>query len=253
MTRFRPMNLIGAIPILALILIWAWAAQAGIAPRALLPSPLDVARRATEMLADPEFRANIGVTLFRLVAGFAIGLAVGTVLALVAVSGAFTQTVINAFVRILAPLPKIALYPVMILILGFGHESKIALVAIEAAFPVYLATWQGMRNVDEKLVWAARAAGASRAHCLLRVMLPAAAPSVLTGARVAMIISCIVVFLSEMMSSTEGLGYVLIDAARNFRTVDMFVPIILISALGLILGAVFNLARKTLLVGYPQA
>lgn len=253
MTRFRPMNLIGAIPILALILIWAWAAQAGIAPRALLPSPLDVARRAAEMLADPEFRSNIGVTLFRLVTGFAIGLAVGTVLAIVAVSGVFTQTVVNAFVRILAPLPKIALYPVMILVLGFGHESKIALVAIEAAFPVYLATWQGMRNVDEKLVWAARAAGASAPHCLLRVMLPAAAPSVLTGARVAMIISCIVVFLSEMMSSTEGLGYVLIDAARNFRTVDMFVPIILISALGLILGAVFNLARKTLLVGYPQA
>lgn len=253
MSRLHPMNLIGAVPIIALLLVWAWAANAGIAPRALLPSPLDVARRAAEMLADPEFRINIGVTLFRLVSGFAIGLLVGTVLALIAVSGEFTQTLVNAFVRILAPLPKIALYPVMILVLGFGHESKIALVAIEAAFPVYLATWQGMRNVDEKLVWAARAAGASRLHCLLAVMLPAAAPSVLTGARVAMIISCIVVFLSEMMSSTEGLGYVLIDAARNFRTVDMFVPIILISALGLILGAVFNLARKKLLVGYPQA
>lgn len=253
MTRLHPSNLIGAIPILALILIWAWAANAGIAPRALLPSPWDVAKRATEMLADPDFRSNIGVTLFRLVSGFAIGLLAGTALALLAVSGAFIQTVVNAFVRILAPLPKIALYPVMILVLGFGHESKIALVAIEAAFPVYLATWQGMRNVDEKLIWVARAAGASKLHCLLQVMLPAAAPSVLTGARVAMIISCIVVFLSEMMSSTEGLGYVLIDAARNFRTVDMFVPIILISALGLILGALFSFARNKLLVGYPQA
>lgn len=253
MSRLHPLNLIGILPILALVLIWTWAANAGIAPRALLPSPLDVARRTGVMLADPRFRSDIGITLFRLVTGFAIGLGIGTVLALLAVSGAFIQTVVNAFVRILAPLPKIALYPVMILILGFGHESKIALVATEAAFPVYLATWQGMRNVDEKLIWVARAAGASRLHCLACVMLPAAAPSVLTGARVAMVISCIVVFLSEMMSATEGLGYVLINAARNFRTVDMFVPIILISALGLILGAVFNLARKKLLVGYPQA
>lgn len=247
------MRFVGILPIAGLILLWAWLAQAGVAPKALLPSPWDVALRTVEMLRTPEFLGHIGTTLFRLVSGFLIGLAAGTALALLSVSSDTLQTVVNAFVRILAPLPKIALYPVMILVLGFGHSSKIALVAIEAAFPVYLATYQGMRNVDVKLVWAARSAGATPLHCLLFVLLPAALPSILTGARVAMIISCIVVFLSEMMSSTEGLGYVLIDAARNFRTLDMFVPIILISALGLSLGAGFSWLRKKLLVGYPSA
>lgn len=244
---------IGSIPILLLIGFWAWLATSGLTPRALLPSPLDVAIRTQQSLADPEFLTNIGVTLLRLVSGFAIGLFTGTVLAVLSISNRSVQFVLDAFVRVLAPVPKIALYPVMILVLGFGHSSKIALVAIEAAFPVYLATLQGMRNVDEKLVWAARSAGATPLHCLLFVMIPAAAPSILTGARVAMVISCIVVFLSEMMSSTEGLGYLLIDAARNFRTVDMFVPIILISALGLSLGAGFSFLRAKLLAGYPQA
>ncbi len=244
---------IGSIPILLLIGFWAWLATSGLTPRALLPSPLDVAIRTQQSLADPEFLTNIGVTLLRLVSGFAIGLFTGTVLAVLSISNRSVQFVLDAFVRVLAPVPKIALYPVMILVLGFGHSSKIALVAIEAAFPVYLATLQGMRNVDEKLVWAARSAGATPLHCLLFVMIPAAAPSILTGARVAMVISCIVVFLSEMMSSTEGLGYLLIDAARNFRTVDMFVPIILISALGLGLGAGFSFLRAKLLAGYPQA
>lgn len=253
MTRIRPSFLIGALPIALLLLTWAWLAASGMAPRALLPSPLDVARRASELLVQPDFLAHVGTTLFRLVIGFLIGLAGGMALALVSISSGPAQMIVNAFVRILAPLPKIALYPVMILVLGFGHSSKIALVAIEAAFPVYLATYQGMRNVDEKLVWVARSAGASPLHSLFRVLLPAAAPSILTGARVAMIISCIVVFLSEMMSSTEGLGYVLIDAARNFRTIDMFVPIIMISALGLGLGAAFNALRGWLLAGYPQA
>lgn len=253
MTRKLQNALIGALPIVALILFWGWMAHSGLAPRALLPSPLDVAKRAVEMLSQPDFLSQIGITLFRLLSGFGIGLTVGILLALLSVSNPIAQTSVNAFVRILAPLPKIALYPVMILVLGFGNSSKISLVAIEAAFPVYLATFQGMRNADEKLAWVARSAGASRLHCLFFVMLPAAAPSILTGARVAMIISCIVVFLSEMMSSTEGLGYVLIDAARNFRTVDMFVPIILISALGLGLGAGFAAIRNRLLVGYPQA
>ncbi|ATN32304.1 ABC transporter permease [Rhizobium sp. ACO-34A] len=244
---------IGAAPIILLLTLWAWLAASGIAPRALLPSPLDVAGRTLQSLSDPEFLSNVGVTLIRLVSGFAIGLAAGTVLAVLSVSSRSIQFVLDAYVRVLAPVPKIALYPVMILVLGFGHSSKIALVAIEAAFPVYLATLQGMRNVDQKLIWAARAAGARPAHCLLFVMIPAAAPSILTGARVAMVISCIVVFLSEMMSSTEGLGYLLIDAARNFRTVDMFVPIILISVLGLSLGAGFSFLRSRLLAGYPQA
>lgn len=244
---------IGSIPILFLIGFWAWLATSGLTPRALLPSPLDVAVRTQQSLSDPEFLTNVGVTLVRLVSGFAIGLFTGTVLAVLSISNRSVQFVLDAFVRVLAPVPKIALYPVMILVLGFGHSSKIALVAIEAAFPVYLATLQGMRNVDEKLVWAARSAGATPLHCLLFVMIPAAAPSILTGARVAMVISCIVVFLSEMMSSTEGLGYLLIDAARNFRTVDMFVPIILISALGLSLGAGFSFLRAKLLAGYPQA
>lgn len=253
MTRARLLNLIGALPIIGLILLWAAIVAADVAPRALLPSPLDVAGRTLTQLGDPAFLSHVGTTLFRLVSGFAIGLSIGLVLALVSISGRATQTVVNAFVRILAPLPKIALYPAIILILGFGHSSKIALVAIEAAFPVYLAAYQGMRNVDEKLVWVARSAGASPWQSLLFVILPAAAPSILTGARIAMIISCIVVFLSEMMSSTEGLGYVLIDAARNFRTLDMFVPIILISALGLGLGGAFAWARGRLLAGYPQA
>lgn len=253
MKHLRSPVVIGAIPILLLLAFWAWLATSGLTPRALLPTPLDVAARTQQSLSDPEFLANVGVTLVRLVSGFVIGLLAGTLFAVLAVSSRSIQFVLDAFVRVLAPVPKIALYPVMILVLGFGHSSKIALVAIEAAFPVYLATLQGMRNVDEKLVWAARSAGATPLHCLFFVMVPAAAPSILTGARVAMVISCIVVFLSEMMSSTEGLGYLLIDAARNFRTVDMFVPIILISALGLSLGAGFSVLRAKLLVGYPQA
>lgn len=243
----------GIIPVAAIIFIWAVVAASGVAPRALLPSPLAVLLRTFSKLGDPYFLGDIGTTLFRLLSGFAIGLVAGLSLALLSTVSRIARALLNALVKLLAPIPKIALYPVLILILGFGHSSKIALVAAEAAFPIYLAAYQGMHNVDRKLVWVARAAGASDLHALFFVIMPAALPSILTGCRVAMIISCIVVFLSEMISSTEGLGYVLINAARNFKVVDMFVPIILISALGLTLGALFNVIKKKLLVGFPDS
>jgi NitT/TauT family transport system permease protein len=94
--------------------------------------------------------------------------------------------------------------------------------------------------------------GVSRTKTLFTVVLTAALPSILTGCRIGLIISCIVVFLSEMISSTDGLGHLLVRAARNFQTVDMFVPIIAISALGLILNGAFNMLRARLLVGFPE-
>jgi len=75
---------------------------------------------------------------------------------------------------------------------------------------------------------------------------------VLTGFRIALVIACVVVFLAEMISSTDGLGHLLIRAARSFRMVDMFVPLVAISLLGLVFNALTEMARKRLLIGYPQ-
>jgi NitT/TauT family transport system permease protein len=159
---------------------------------------------------------------------------------------------VKPLVRVLAPLPKVALYPAMILILGFDDASKIALVVADAVFPILLATYQGTSAVEPKLVWSARAAGCSQRRALFTVVLMAAMPSVLTGCRIGLIISCIVVFLAEMITSTDGLGYLLVRAGRNFETVDMFVPLISISILGLTLNAAFNTLRRYLLRGFPE-
>jgi NitT/TauT family transport system permease protein len=171
----------------------------------------------------------------------------------VAVTGSRTaEAGLMPLVRVLGPVPKIALYPAFILTLGFEHASKIALVAADATFPILLATYQGTSAVEPKLAWAAQAVGVSRLRCLFTVVLPAALPSVLTGCRVGLVISCIVVFLAEMITSTDGLGHLLVRAARSFQTVDMFVPLITISLLGLLLNAAFNALRRRLLIGFPE-
>src|SRR2546423_2116654 len=243
---------IGILPIALVIALWHGIAALGIAPAVLLPLPGAVFARLLEQAGNRQFLEHVGVTLFRLFAGFSIALVIGVTLGVAATGSKFVEGMVKPLVRVLAPLPKVALYPAMILILGFDDASKIALVAADAVFPILLATWQGTAAVEPKLVWSARAAGCSQQRALFTVVLMAALPSVLTGCRIGLIISCIVVFLAEMITSTDGLGYLMVRAGRNFQTVDMFVPLISISILGLTLNAAFNALRAYLLQGYAE-
>ena len=152
------------------------------------------------------FQQEIAATLIRLFAGFAIAVVLGVSIGIAAAASPAINAVVRPIVRVLAPLPKVALYPALLLLLGFGHGSKITLVAADALFPILLSTYYGASAVEQKLIWSAMAAGTPRYEILFKVVLPAAMPSILTGCRIGLVISCIVVFLAEMITSTDGLG-----------------------------------------------
>jgi len=242
--------LVGLLPIMLLLAVWFVMARH--VPPSLLPAPGSVFLRLIEQLRNPTFLDHAATTLFRLFAGFSLAVVIGVGLGIAAAGNRVVSALLRPLIRVLAPVPKIALYPALILTLGFDHASKIALVVADAVFPILLATYQGAASVEPKLVWSARAAGCSQRRALFTVVLTAALPSILTGCRIGLVIACIVVFLAEMITSTDGLGHLLVRAARNFQTVDMFVPIITISLLGLILNAGFNALRARLLVGFPE-
>ncbi len=244
--------LLGMVPIVLLILLWQGLVSFGYAPATLLPPPGRVFERLAQQLLTATFQEEIAATLFRLFAGFAIAVVLGVSIGLSAAASPAVNAVVRPIVRVLAPLPKVALYPALLLLLGFGHESKITLVAADALFPILLSTYYGASTVEQKLIWSAMAAGTPARQILFKVVLPAAAPSILTGCRIGLVISCIVVFLAEMITSTDGLGHVLITAARTFQAVDMFVPLITISLLGLILNGLLEALRSYLLRGFPE-
>jgi ABC-type nitrate/sulfonate/bicarbonate transport system permease component len=245
--------LLGAIPIALLIGVWQAINSFGYAPATLLPPPGPVFSRLFHQLFDPTFQFQIATTLFRLFTGFAIAVLLGVSLGIAAATHPAINAVVRPVVRVLAPLPKVALYPAFLLLLGFDHESKITLVVADALFPILLSTYYGASTVEQKLIWSAMAAGTPPRQILFKVVLPASIPSILTGCRIGLVISCIVVFLAEMITSTNGLGFVLVTAARTFQTVDMFVPLITISLLGLILNGLLQAARSYLLRGFPEA
>jgi ABC-type nitrate/sulfonate/bicarbonate transport system permease component len=245
--------LLGAIPIALLVGVWQAINSFGYAPATLLPPPGLVFSRLFHQLFDPTFQFQIATTLFRLFTGFAIAVVLGVSLGIAAATHPAINALVRPVVRVLAPLPKVALYPAFLLLLGFDHESKITLVVADALFPILLSTYYGASTVEQKLIWSAMAAGTPPRQILFKVVLPASIPSILTGCRIGLVISCIVVFLAEMITSTNGLGFVLVTAARTFQTVDMFVPLITISLLGLILNGLLQAVRSYLLRGFPEA
>ena len=229
---------------LVVVLAWEAVCRLGWIEPQLLPSPSAIFVRLIEMATEAEFWQNFGITLYRLVVGLALAIVLGVVLGLAAQLSRISAAILDALVRLLAPIPKIALYPALILIFGFENSSKIALIVADALFPVLMATWAAARAVDQKLIWSARAAGTSPMRCLWKVTLPAIVPTVLAGVRVAGVIACVVVFLAEMIASTDGLGHLLTVAARAYRTLDMFVPLVWICALGLALNALIGFVQR---------
>ena len=244
--------LLGAVPIALSIALWQALDSFGYAPTTLLPPPGRVFARLAQQLLSSGFQQDIAATLLRLFAGFAIAVVLGIGIGLFAAVHPAVNAVVRPLVRVLAPVPKVALYPALLLLFGFNHESKILLVAADALFPILLSTYYGASMVEQKLIWSALAAGTPRGQILFKVVLPAAVPSILTGCRIGLVISCIVVFLAEMITSTDGLGHALVTAARTFQAVDMFVPLITISLLGLILNGLLQGLRSYLLRGFPE-
>jgi NitT/TauT family transport system permease protein len=245
--------LLGLAPIALVIAVWQGLVSFGFAPATLLPPPGYVFSRLFQQLVTWTFQQEIAATLVRLFAGFTIAVVLGVSIGIAAAASPAINAVVRPIVRVLAPLPKVALYPALLLLLGFGHGSKITLVTADALFPILLSTYYGASIVEQKLIWSAMAAGTPRYEILFKVVLPAAMPSILTGCRIGLVISCIVVFLAEMITSTDGLGHALVTAARTFQAVDMFVPLITISLLGLILNALLGAVRSYLLRGFPEA
>src|SRR6516164_5780156 len=211
---------LGLAPLALLAALWQALVSFGDVPVTLLPPPGQVFGRMLQQLLTLSCQQEIAATISRLFAGFSIAVILGVSLGLAAAANPAINAVVRPIVRVLAPLPKVALYPALLLLIGFGHESKITLVAADAVFPILLSTYYGASIVEQKLIWSAMAAGTPPREILFKVVLPAAAPSILTGCRIGLVISCIVVFLAEMITSTDGLGHVLVTAARTFRAVD---------------------------------
>src|SRR5205085_2787113 len=172
---------------------------------------------------------------YRAFGGFALAAIVGTVLGMLMGRSTFAAALLDPLFSGTYAVPKLALFPIFIFVFGLGSLSKVALIFLECLYPMTIITYHGARSVHRVLLWSAQNMGASRARTFARVVLPATLPYVFAALRVALPVALIVAIITEMISSVDGLGYLVTYSLSSLKTDRMLALVVVISLLGLAL------------------
>src|SRR6202047_4116488 len=191
--------------IVALAIAWEVFARSGaVTPFMLRPLGAVLARIWNDLLGG-DLMTNTAMSLYRALAGFAIGAVMGIGLGMAICRNALARWFFDPIISVGFPMPKIAFLPVVMLWLGVYDVSKITMIAVEAIFPVVTATIVGIRGVERELLWSARNMGAGERELLWQIALPAALAQIITGLQVALPIALIVAIVTELFMGGYGL------------------------------------------------
>jgi NitT/TauT family transport system permease protein len=238
---------LGAATLLALLAAWEAAVRAGLVNAVLLPPPSTIAVRLWAIVGDGSFAAPLGRTMLLLAVAYAAGCALAVGLGLLMGRSPLVHGLLEPLVEVLRPLPKPALLPPLILFLGLGDAMKLTVIGLGVFFPTLINTLQGVRGVDPVQLDVARTFGHSPRALLLKVVLPAAMPLVLSGMRISLGLGLVLVVVAEMMAGTGGVGYLIIDMQRTFQVAKMYAWILVLAVLGLLLNHLFvRLERRVI-------
>lgn len=218
-----------------LLATWEIIAKSGLWSPILFPALERIGRELFIFVTSAEGVQQSWVSLYRAFAGFGAAALVGGLLGLVMGRSALVAALLDPLFSGTYAVPKLALFPIFIFVFGLGSLSKVALVFLECLYPMVIITSQGARNVPKALLWSAQNMGASRCTTLRRVVLPATMPYVFAALRVALPVALIVVVITEMISSVDGLGYLISYSLSSLKTDRILALVVVISALGLAL------------------
>ena len=223
---------LGLLVPVALLASWWAVSAAGIVQTYQLPSPLQVVRELIALAQSGTLWGDLVASASRVVAGFAIASALAIVLgALVGLSPRF-ERIVDPTLQGIRAVPSLAWVPLILLWLGIGETAKITLVAIGAFFPIYVNLVAGIHGVDRKLVEVAQIFGVRGIERARRVILPAASPSLLVGMRFGFTQAWLFLVAAELLASTKGLGFLLVEGEQISRPDRIIVAMLLLALCG---------------------
>lgn len=217
-----------------LLFLAAWQAAATLGNTRMLPGIQDVGRQLIDMVASGELLGHAMSTLAKGFAGLALALLAGAAVGILCARHRYADAALHPVISVLYPVPKLALYPVVVLIFGFGGASKIVQVGLECFFPIFVQMYAGARAVPRNLLWLAENNEVRPLRLVREVLLPSLLPYLLTGLRVATPIMLIVMCVTEFIGESQGLGYLISRYSSYFDTASAFAVIVVLGLFGLV-------------------
>ena len=246
-------------PALSLLLVWQLVTVAG--DWVFFPAPSKILIRvyenwfsapASSFFLTPAFWTDVVPSVGRALAGLAIAIVIGVALGVVAGQWVSAAAYIDPPVNFMRSLPKPAIVPIFLLVLGASDGMRIGLIAFGCIWPILLNTMQGVRSVDPSYRETAIAFHIPTVVAFFRVILPAASPKIAAGVRVSLSLALILMVLSEWMLAMDGLGFFLINAQRKFQVLDLWSSIVLLGLIGYGLNVAFTAVEHRFL-GWHRA
>jgi len=207
----------------------------GLFPQVLLPTIQTIAVTLYSMLADGSMFEHAAYTLYRVLFGFSLAIIVGLPLGILMARFKHVENFFLPLVSALMPIPSFALVPLFMLWFGIGNLTTILIVLYAATFPMLFNTWSGVRAVNPLWLRAAGAMGADEQRLFWKVIIPGAAPFIITGMRQAFLRAWIAVVGAEMIAASDwGLGWVIFDSKEFLQTDVMMASIVVIGFIGFV-------------------
>ncbi len=243
-----PQGLLGAGSVAFMLAVWWLVSATGLVSADLLPSPPAVWAALIEVVQNgyrgTTLWGNIAATLGRLMGGFAAATLAGVPLGLWMGSNRVASAALNWVIQFMRPLPPLSYMILLILWLGTGDLSKGMLLFL-TAFPIIVASAAaGVRGVKQQRIQVALALGASRSAVFRHVILPSAAPMVMTGLQIALAAAFSTVVSAELLAATDGLGWMVISASSFLRNDIIVLCIIILGILGVTLASLLRAADR---------
>jgi len=199
---------------------------------------------ALQMVVSGELWSYLWPSLVVMVVGLAVSAVAGITVGLLLARFWALDVALDMYITFLYSTPTVALVPLIVLWVGFESTAKIVILFLFAFFPLVINTYQGVKNVDPRLLEVGRAFRCSERQLWTNIVLPAALPFIVTGLRLAVGRGLIGMVLADLYTAISGIGYLIVRSASTYRVDKMFVPIVVLGLLGITLTALLRAAER---------
>ena len=245
--RPRPLGIVAPLVFVTLIGLWQLGCQYGIISPVALPAPSQAFAALVDLVRTGTLWKHLGASLERLAVGWTLGTALGIAVGLMIGLFSLVRAGLLPLVSAIFPIPKIALLPLFVIWFGIGEGSKIATILFGAFFPTVIATYGGVDNVDRGLIRMGQSFGLTWLSIVRKIIIPGALPAILSGFRISVSISIVLLVAAEMIGAQYGIGAYILEAGSLFATDQLIAGVAILSALGLAISWLIGRAERRFL------
>lgn len=229
------------------LVLWEAAVDLRWVSSAFLVAPSRIVMATIDLIGRGELVGDLAITLARMFTGFLLGASLGLLIGLAMGWSKELRAVLDPIVAVIYPLPKIALLPLIMLLIGIGERPIVLIIALSAFFPVLINCMAGVVNIDQIYFDAAQNYGANKFKTFTKVILPGSLPVAFAGIRLALGMSLLMAVVAELAIATNGLGAMVWLSWQTLRVERIYVAIAVIAVLGLLLNPILQLIERYLI------